>query len=43
LAPEIWLNKPCSKRTDIWALGVILFELCALHVPFQAEEIEELE
>lgn len=30
LAPEIWLNKPCTKKTDVWALGVILFEICAL-------------
>lgn len=30
LAPEIWQDKPCSKKTDVWALGVILFEICAL-------------
>ena len=30
LAPEICQDKPCSKKTDVWALGVILFEICAL-------------
>jgi serine/threonine protein kinase len=29
LAPELWQDKPCSKRSDIWALGVVLYELCA--------------
>ena len=43
LAPEIWMDKPCSKKTDVWALGVILYEICALLVPFQAEEMDELE
>lgn len=43
LAPEIWLDKPCTKKSDIWALGVILHELCALVVPFTASDINELE
>jgi len=37
------MDKPCSKKTDVWALGVILYEICALLVPFQAEEMDELE
>jgi NIMA (never in mitosis gene a)-related kinase 1/4/5 len=30
LAPELWNDRPYTKKTDIWALGVILYEMCAL-------------
>lgn len=43
LAPELWNNKPCTKKSDIWALGVILYELCALQFPFLAEDMNSLE
>lgn len=43
LAPEIWNDKPCTKKTDLWALGVILYEMCTLQVPFIADDIELLE
>ena len=29
--------------SDIWALGVILYETCCFQFPFPAEDIEELE
>jgi serine/threonine protein kinase len=28
LAPELWEDKESTKKSDIWALGVILYELC---------------
>ena len=43
LAPELWQNKPCSKKSDIWSLGVILYELTAQKYPFFACEMDELE
>jgi len=43
MAPELWKDQPCSKHCDIWALGVILFELCCLNYPFQATQLDELE
>jgi serine/threonine protein kinase len=43
LAPEIWKMKKYGKESDIWALGVILYELCCLKYPFPATELDELE
>jgi NIMA (never in mitosis gene a)-related kinase len=43
LAPELWKNPKYSPSSDIWALGVILYELCCLSYPFPATEMDELE
>ena len=44
LAPELWM-KPAKygKKSDIWALGVILYEMCCLEYPFPATKMDELE
>ena len=34
IAPEIWLGNCFSNKSDIWSLGVILFELITLKRPF---------
>jgi NIMA (never in mitosis gene a)-related kinase 1/4/5 len=35
-APEIYSGKPYSAKSDIWALGVILYECCTGKRPFTA-------
>lgn len=39
LSPELVDNLPYNEKTDIWSLGVILYELCTLRVPFQAKNV----
>ena len=34
LSPEIVNHQPYNSKTDIWSLGVVLYELCALRPPF---------
>ena len=42
LAPELWEDKKCTKKSDIWSLGVILYELCTFKYPYMANNMEEL-
>lgn len=42
LSPEIIENRPYSFKTDIWSLGALLFEMCALTPPFTANNIQFL-
>ena len=36
LAPEIINNKPYDSKCDIWALGILLYELMTFKMPFNA-------
>eukprot|EP00931_Biecheleriopsis_adriatica_P060437 TRINITY_DN362_c0_g1_i1.p1 TRINITY_DN362_c0_g1~~TRINITY_DN362_c0_g1_i1.p1 ORF type:complete len:515 (+),score=88.94 TRINITY_DN362_c0_g1_i1:30-1547(+) len=42
LSPEVCQEKPYTWPSDIWAMGCILYELCALKVPFDAPNISSL-
>ena len=42
LSPEIVSNKPYSFKSDIWSLGVLLYEMMALRMPFDANSLPML-
>jgi NIMA (never in mitosis gene a)-related kinase len=42
LSPEICQEKPYSFGSDVWALGCVVYECCALRVPFDAQNIQML-
>ena len=37
MAPELCDESPYNPASDIWSLGCILYELAALHPPFEAK------
>ena len=39
LAPEICQGKDYNHKTEIWALGCLLYQLCAQRPPFEANSI----
>lgn len=42
LSPEIIESKPYSFKSDIWSLGIVLYEMCALQPPFSGSSLPKL-
>jgi NIMA (never in mitosis gene a)-related kinase len=42
IAPEVFRREGFSLKSDVWALGVMLYEMAALVPPFDAENISNL-
>eukprot|EP00743_Colponemidia_sp_Colp-15_P008700 GILK01009475.1.p1 GENE.GILK01009475.1~~GILK01009475.1.p1 ORF type:complete len:649 (-),score=124.07 GILK01009475.1:252-2123(-) len=42
MSPEVCENKPYSYKSDCWALGCVLYEMCVLKHAFQADNLLSL-
>ena len=42
MAPEIWRGEPGTRRADIYATGVLLYELCTGAPPFADVSLQDL-
>ena len=42
LSPEIVQDKPYSFKSDIWSLGILLYEMTVLKMPFEASSLPML-
>jgi serine/threonine protein kinase len=38
ISPELSRNEKYSKKTDIWSLGCVIYEVCALEKPFKTSK-----
>lgn len=42
MPPELWRGEPATPRSDVYSLGVLLFELCTGRFPHTAASVPEL-
>ncbi|XP_036318955.1 serine/threonine-protein kinase dst1 [Rhagoletis pomonella] len=42
MSPEIVKGSKYDRKSDVWAVGCLAYEMCALRTPFQAPKFDEL-
>ena len=42
IAPEILKGRAYNNKADIWSMGILLYEMCALDVPIKAANLHDL-
>ena len=42
MAPEVFLKRPQTQKTDVWSLGILLYELTHGFAPFRGSKPEEV-
>ena len=41
-SPEVWNDEPYSYKSDLWSIGCVIYEICALRPPFHGKDLDEL-
>jgi len=42
MGPELFKNRPYNHKSDVWSLGIVLYELATLKHPFDAQSLNGL-
>ena len=42
ISPEIVQSNTYNFKTDVWSIGVLLYEMCALKPPFNGQNLHQL-
>jgi serine/threonine protein kinase len=42
ISPEVLKGEAYASKAEIWSIGIILYELCALKTPFESKGISEM-
>ena len=41
-SPEVWRDEPYDNKSDVWSLGIVIYQLVMLEVPFKGKDLDVL-
>ena len=41
-SPEVWRDESYGQPSDVWSMGCIFYEVCALKPPFSGDSLDDL-